>query len=210
MEAVINEAVVLGQRCLKLADLISMFRRSSLDRELAKARIDWQKKHTERTQQRYDTLDRRYATLSSEVDSLRSRLYAAERQTEAFKEVAKAAVGTAEDRKRLYQAAASYLDNGGFNLFAAAQEITGFCLGREFPYEDACGCFEFLDGFELLRYLKAFEFGSVSWEVVPGTDCKKAILGEVDESTPAYREFEQRLYKRALDRLGLWATASPA
>ena len=76
---------------------------------------------------------------------------------------------------------------------------------REFPYEDACGCFEFLDGLELLRYLKASEFGAVTWELVSGTECKKAILGEVDESTPVYREFERQLYKRALERLGLRA-----
>lgn len=70
-------------------------------------------------------------------------------------------------------------------------------------YEDACGYFEFLGGFELLRYLKASEFDAVSWEIVPGTDCKKAILKEVDESTPAHREFERQLYKRALECLGL-------
>ena len=65
--------------------------------------------------------------------------------------------------------------------------------------EDACGCFEFLDGFELLRYLKASEFNAVTWEVVPGTECKKAVIREVDESTLAYREFERQLYMRALD-----------
>ena len=150
--------------------------------------------------------------LGDEVDGLRSRLYVAEQQVEAFKAVAKTlctSVETAKDLKRLYQAAAPYLDNGGFNLFDAAREITGFCLGREFPYEDARGCFEFLDGLELLRYLKASEFGAVTWELVSGTEGKKAILGEVDKSTPAYREFERQLYKRALERLGL-RTAAPS
>ena len=191
-----------------------MFRRPDLEWELAEAktRIGWQKKRTESIRQRYDELDRQCAALSDEAGSLRSRLYVAEQQAEAFKEVAKAlciTVETAEDLKRLYHAAAPYLDRGGFNLFDAAQEITGFSLSEEFPYEDACGCFEFLDGLELLRYLKASEFGAVTWELVYGTECKKAILGEVDESTPAYREFERQLYKRALERLGL-RTAAPS
>ena len=214
MEATVNETSVLWQRFLKLAELFPRFRRPYLERELAEAetQINWQKKRTERIRQRYDVLDRQCAAMSNEVDGLRSRLHAAEQQAEAFKEVAKtycAAVDTSEDLKRLYQAAAPYLDSGGFNLFDAAQEITGFSLSEEFPYEDACGCFEFLDGLELLRYLKASEFGAVTWELVSGTKCKKAILGEVDKSTPAYREFERQLYKRALERLGL-RTAAPS
>ena len=106
--------------------------------------------------------------------------------------------------------AASYLDDGGFNLFDAAQEITGCPLNKEFPYEDACGCFEFLDGYELLRYVISSEFGAVTWEIVPGTECKKAALGEVDESTPAYREFERQLYRRALECLDLCAATHAA
>lgn len=208
MDAIVNESGVLSSWFLKLAEIFPMSHRSSLERELAEAetQIGWQKKRTERIQQRYDALDRQCAAMSNEADGLRSRFYAAEQQAEAFKEIAKtfcAAVNTAEDLKRIYQVAASHLDDGGFNLFDAAQEITGCRLGREFPYKDACGCFEFLDGYELLRYVIASEFGAVTWETVPSTECKKAILGEVDESTPAYREFERQLYKRVLERLGL-------
>ena len=209
MEAGVNEYGVLWRRFPKLTDLFPVFRRSDLERELteAKTRIGWQKKRVERIQHRYDALDRQCVALRNEVDGLRSRLYAAEHQAKVFKQVACAAVGAAEELKLLYNAAAPCLDNGGFNLFYAAQDITGFCLYREFPYEDACGCFEFLDGFELLRYLKAFEFGAIDWEIVPGTGCRKAILREVDESTQAYREFERQLYMRALDRLGLRSAA---
>ena len=139
MEAVVNETGVLRPWLQKLAEFFPISRRSELERELseAKAQTGRQKKHTERVQQRYGLLDKRYVALSNEADGLRSRLYAAERQTEAFKAVVKAlctAVGTAEDLKRIYQVAASCLDDGGFNLFDAAQEITGFRLGREFPY----------------------------------------------------------------------------
>ena len=215
MDEVVGESGVLKHWCLKLANLFSMFRRSDLERELAEAeaRIGWQRKRTERILRRYDVLERKCVALNNEVDGLHSRLYVAEQQAEAFKEAAKALcafVETAEDLKRFYQAVAPCLDYGGYQLFNAAQEITGFSLSREFPYEDACGCFELLDGFELLRYLKASEFGAVSWEIVPGTDCKKAVLGVVDESTPAHREFERQLYKRALERLGLRVATPPA
>lgn len=208
MDAVANKSSMRGGWLPKLAELFPMFRSPGLERELAEAnsRIGWQKKRTERLQQRYDAMDRQCVSLGSEVDGLRSRLYTAQQQAEAFKRVAKtlcASVGTAEELKRIYEAAAQCLDGGGLHLFYAAQEITGCRLSEEFPYEDACGCFEFMDGYEQLRYLKASEFGAVEWEPVPGTDCKKAILREVDESTPAYREFERQLYIRVLERLEL-------
>ena len=212
MESAVNKSSVLRKRFLKLADLFPMFRRSVLERELAEAktRLGWQKKRTEQIQQRYDSLSRQCMALTNEVDGLRSRLYVAEQQAEAFKRVACAVVGTAEDLKQLYNAAGPYLDSSGFNLFCAAQEITSFSLPGEFPYEDACGCFEFMDGFELLRYLKASKFGAVNWETVPGTSCRKAVLREVDESIPDYQEFERQLYMRALDHLGLRVNAPSA
>lgn len=207
MEATVNESSMLGKWVSKLTERFSMLRRSDLEQELdeAKTRIGWQKKRTERIQKRYDSLDRQCVALGSEVNGLRSRLYAAQQQAEAFKAAVKilcSAVDTAEELKQLYETVSPCLDSGGFTLFYAAQDITGFRLYREFPYEDTCGCFEFLDGFELLRYLKASEFGAVDWEPVPGADSRKAVLREVGESTPAYREFERQMYIRALDRLG--------
>ena len=212
MEEAVNKSGMLKQWHLKLANLFKKFRRADLKRELAgaEAQISWQRKRTERIQQRYDVLERKCVALNNEVDGLYSRLYVAEQQTEAFKEVVKAIFSSfeaSEDLNQLYQAIIPCLDRDGFLLFHAAQEITGFSLSREFPYEDACGCFEFLGGFELLRYLEASEFNAVSWELVSDTGCKKAVLKEVDESTPAHREFERQLYKRALERLGLRATA---
>ena len=215
MEIKENESGFFKKWCLRLSELFPVFRHSDLKQELAKAEahVGWERKRTERILRRYDVLERKCAALNNEADGLHSRLYVAEQQAEAFKEAAKAlcaSVETAADLKRFYQAVAPCLDYGGYQLFNAAQEITGFSLSREFPYEDACGCFELLDGFELLRYLKASEFDAVSWEIVPGTDCKKAVLGVVDESIPAHREFERQLYKRTLERLGLRVTTPPA
>ena len=210
MEATTTEFSVFGKWFLKLADMVPMLRRPDLEQELAetKTRLDWQKKRTERFRDRYDALEQRCAAVSDEASDLRSRLYAAEQQAGACKGALQAFCGlaqTAEELKRIYGTVSPFLDDGGINLFHAAQEITGFQPYEAFPYEDACGCFEFLDGFELLRYLKASEFGAVAWKPVPGTDCKEAVLREVDESTPAYREFERQLYIRALERLDLQA-----
>ena len=208
MEATANGHGVFGKWLLKLTDIFPTLRRSGLEEELAEAknRLDWQKKRTERIRHRYDALDRQCAALINEADGLRSRLYAAEQQAGACKGALQALCGasqTAEELKRIYGTISPFLDDSVINLFHAAQDITGFQLYEAFPYEDACGCFEFLDGFELLRYLKASEFGAVEWKPDPGTDCREAVLKEVDESSPACREFERQLYIRALERLGL-------
>lgn len=111
---------------------------------------------------------------------------------------------TADTIRARYERAAPQLDPEGFRLFRAAGEITGIRnLWDEFPYEDACGRFEEADGHELLRYLTAAHFGAVSWEVVPGTTYERAILREVDTSTPEYQAFARQLYAKALERMGL-------
>ena len=55
------------------------------------------------------------------------------------------------------------------------------------------GMFEMADGRTLLRYLEAVYFGTVTWEIVPGTPYERAILGEVDKTTPEYRTFYQKI-----------------
>lgn len=53
--------------------------------------------------------------------------------------------------------------------------------------------FEMADGHTLLRYLEAAYFRVVTWEIVPGTPYERAILGEVDKTTPEYRAFYQKV-----------------
>ena len=55
------------------------------------------------------------------------------------------------------------------------------------------GMFEMADGHTLLRYLEAAYFGAVTWEIVPGTPYERAILGEVDKTSPEYRAFYQKI-----------------
>ena len=112
-----------------------------------------------------------------------------------------------EKFKRFYDHISSKHDPHGFQLYFAAQEVTGIKhLWEEFPYEDACGRFELADGRQLLRYLTAAYFQAVSWEIVPGTTYERAILQEVDTSTPEYRAFEKQIYEAALRRMGLRKT----
>ena len=92
-----------------------------------------------------------------------------------------------------YAQLAPTLDTDGFSLYAAAEEVTGLKVYEEFPYEDNRGMFEMADGHTLLRYLEAAYFGTVTWEIVPGTPYERAILGEVDKTTPEYRAFYQKI-----------------
>ena len=92
-----------------------------------------------------------------------------------------------------YAQLAPTLDTDGFSLYAAAEEVTGLKVYEEFPYEDNRGMFELADGHTLLRYLEAAYFGTVTWEIIPGTPYERAILGEVDKTSPEYRAFYQKI-----------------
>ena len=92
-----------------------------------------------------------------------------------------------------YAQLAPTLDADGFSLYAVAEEATGLKVYEEFPYEDNHGMFEMADGHTLLRYLEAAYFGTVTWEIVPGTPYERAILGEVDKTSPEYRAFYQKI-----------------
>ena len=92
-----------------------------------------------------------------------------------------------------YAQLAPTLDADGFSLYAAAEEVTGLKVYEEFPYEDNHGMFEMADGHTLLRYLEAAYFRVVTWEIIPGTPYERAILGEVDKTTPEYRAFYQKI-----------------
>ena len=67
----------------------------------------------------------------------------------------------------IYCKFAAQLDEDGFRLYHAAQQITGFQPYNAFPYEDNRGAFEAADGHTLLRYLEAAHFDAVTWEIVP-------------------------------------------
>ena len=109
---------------------------------------------------------------------------------------------SAGELQQIYEAIAPGQDEYGFSLYFAAKHLTGIDVPSHFPYEENQGLFESAKGSLLLRYLTAARFGAVTWEVVPGTCYKKAILGTVDTSTEEYQTFERELYEKALEWLG--------
>ena len=111
-------------------------------------------------------------------------------------------LSTTEEMKRFYDAVSYGLDPNGFTLHRMAERLAGLDTVSLFPYEDARGMFEAAGGRELLKYLTAYCFGAVEWEIVPGTTYERAALGEVDTSTPEYQRFEEQLYRSVLERMG--------
>lgn len=111
-------------------------------------------------------------------------------------------LSTAEEMRRFYECVGAHLDPDGFKLYFAAQAMTGFKAHEAFPYEDALGQFEEVDGHQLMGYLLADQFGAVDWSIVPGTCYERAALGDVDKTTPEYRAFEKRLYEKVLRKMG--------
>ncbi len=107
-----------------------------------------------------------------------------------------------EEMKRFYETLAPSLDAGGYTLFHTAERLTGVTVSSMFPYADACGVFQKADGRELMRYLTACCFDTVERQSVPGTACDKAVLREVDTTSPEYQLFERRLYQSVLERMG--------
>lgn len=107
-----------------------------------------------------------------------------------------------EELKRIYEATAPIQDPHGFGLYFSAKTLTGIEISTYFPYEESQGLFEDAKGPELLRWLTAARFGAVTWEAVPGADCKKAVLGQVDTATSEYQAFEQAVYNRTLEWAG--------
>lgn len=107
-----------------------------------------------------------------------------------------------EELKRFYDTISPSMDASGSTLYRIAKELTGIDVPSLFPYEDNRGLFEVMEGHQLLNWLTAVRFGAVEWEIVTGTCYEKALLREVDTSTPEYQAFECSLYRKVLDRMG--------
>lgn len=103
-----------------------------------------------------------------------------------------------EQMKAFYDCIAPSLDADGFRLYMEAKELTGFQSYQAFPYEDIRGMFEYADGHEMMKYLLAYHFDAVEWNLVPGSSYESASLKPVDTATPEYQAFEHELYYETL------------
>ena len=118
-------------------------------------------------------------------------------------------LGSLAEMMKFYETISPSLDPQGFTLYHAAKKMTGIDLYSYFSYEDSCGMFEAMDGRQLLHWLTAARFGAVEWEIVTGTCYERAVLHKVDTSTPEYQAFEQKLYRKVLERMGFGDLLAP-
>ena len=156
--------------------------------------------------------ERKCRSLTLEMNKQTQRLRLVTRQSAALQAALEEfcpKLSTLEEMKQFYDMISPKLDSKGFVLYHTAEQVAGIDVLSFFPYEDACGLFEEVDGRQLLRYLIAAHFQAVDWTVVPGTTYEKATLREVDTSTPEYQSFERRLYEAALDQMGFQDIPAP-
>lgn len=174
-------------------DLRAHLAASEYERSLAEQMLETRERECEELHRKLGEKDDRLRFLYARADALSSAL--------TLKEFSPR-LSTTDEMKRFYNAVSRSMDPEGFTLHRVAEKLAGVDTVGLFPYEDACGAFEAATGRELLKYLTAYCFDAVEWEVVPGTTYEKAMLGAVDISTPEYQRFEHQLYKSVLERMG--------
>lgn len=175
-------------------------RLEAAERELSQARTALEKSELE------------CQRLSGSYSEARRRLRFAEKNAEALQAALAEfcpKLDSLESMLRFYEKISPSLDSQGFTLYRTAKKITKIDLHSYFAYEDSRGLFEQMDGRQLLRWLTAARFGAVDWDVVTGTCYEEAILREVDTSTPEYVAFEEKLYRKVLERMGFGDLLAP-
>lgn len=193
---------------MKLREIVAAIReypgiRAEL--ELAQSQLSDTRRTLEKSEQKCDQLSAAGNTRQSKLDHMERRLCALSTALSSFCPK----LSTAEEMQRLYECIQPSLDADGFKLYFTAQAITGFRSNDAFPYEDACGRFEAVDGHQLMRYLLADRFSAVSWDIVPGTTYERATLGDIDTAAPEYQAFQKELYEKALRKMGFGNLLSP-
>lgn len=150
--------------------------------------------------------------LSGDCSEVRHRLRFSEKKAESLQaalDVFCPKLESLAEMMKFYELISPSLDPQGFTLYHTAEKMTGIDLYSYFAYEDSHGMFEEMNGRQLLRWLTAARFGAVEWEIVTGTCYEKALLREVDISTPEYQAFECELYRKVLDRMGFGDLLAP-
>lgn len=119
-----------------------------------------------------------------------------------------------DQAKAIYEAVAPYVDEKGYELFGAAQDILGPFDFSFFSYEDNRGYFEESGGHFMLRYLLVqydHKLGKVNFEKdrwqIACSCYEECVDLSMDESTPEYQKFEKQLYIKVLENLNLLTPA---
>ncbi len=176
------------------------------------ARLETTQRELDRAQKALEKSELECHRLGGDCSEVRSRLRFSEKKAEALQAALDAycpKLSSLAEMIRFYETVSPSLDPQGFTLFRAAKKMTGIDLYSYFAYEDSCGMFEQMDGCQLLRWLTAARFGAVDWEIVTGTCYEEAILREVDTSAPEYLAFEEKLYRKVLERMGFGTLLAP-
>ena len=176
------------------------------------ARLETTQRELDQAQKALEKSELECHRLGGDCSEVRSRLRFSEKKAEALQAALDAycpKLSSLAEMIRFYETVSPSLDPQGFTLFRAAKKMTGIDLYSYFAYEDSCGMFEQMDGCQLLRWLTAARFGAVDWEIVTGTCYEEAILREVDTSTPEYVAFEEKLYRKVLERMGFGDLLAP-
>ena len=107
--------------------------------------------------------------------------------------------------EQAYEAIKGVSDEGGYELFWAAESILGkFCYST-FAYEDNTGVFDrdSCDGYEMLGWLEGSKFDGYTYDIVPGTCYEKSNYVGIDKSSPDYIEYRKKLFDKVLANIFL-------
>ncbi|MDE6455439.1 MAG: hypothetical protein K2L38_05965 [Dysosmobacter sp.] len=197
---------------MRLWDRMRNLRQAVRDYPDACARLETAQRELGQTQKALEKSELECQRLSGDLWDTKHRLEFSEKKAEAVQTALETfcpKLDTHAAIMRFYEAVSPSLDPKGFMLYHMAKRMTGIDVPSFFAYEDNRGMFEVMEGHQLLDWLTAVHFQAVEWEVIAGSCYEKALLLEVDTSTPEYHAFESKLYRKVLDRMGFGDFLAP-
>ena len=197
---------------MRLWDRMRNLRQAVRDYPDACARLETAQRELGQAQKALEKNELECQRLSGDLWDTKHRLEFSEKKAEAVQTALETfcpKLDTHAAIMRFYEAVSPSLDPKGFMLYHTAKRMTGIDVPSLFAYEDNRGMFEVMEGHQLLDWLTAVHFQAVEWEIVAGTCYEKAVLLEVDTSTPEYHAFESKLYRKVLDRMGFGDFMAP-
>lgn len=197
---------------MRLWDRMRNLRQAVRDYPDACTRLETAQRELGQTQKALEKSELECQRLSGDLWDTKHRLEFSEKKAEAVQTALETFCPKLDTHAAImwfYEAVSPSLDPKGFMLYHMAKRMTGIDVPSFFAYEDNRGLFEVMEGHQLLDWLTAVHFQAVEWEVIAGSCYEKALLLEVDTSTPEYHAFESKLYRKVLDRMGFGDFLAP-